>query len=176
VEIQISSSGYTAEAVLVVAFGTGDELVALLEKALEVEKAFESSAQWEAYVAAQTGDFQDMLFQMMAESQQHKVIVEQMISKVRTVHPVNLRDVPPREFNFRGKSDQEIMQDLKRTEELMASTYRRIRDALLESDTSRFIHPSDREDILEKLDFLISQEETHTMMVSSSMGMVRRIR
>jgi hypothetical protein len=159
-----------------VSLGTGDELVALLEKALEVEKAFESSAQWEAYVAAQTGDFQDTLFQMMAESQHHKTLVEQIISKVRTAHPINLKDVPAREFNFKGKSDQEIMQELKRTEELMANTYRRIRDAIQESDTSGFIASADRHDILEKLDFLVQQEEMHTMMVTSRMGKVERIR
>jgi hypothetical protein len=159
-----------------VAFGTGDELVALLEKALEVEKAFETSAQWEAYVAAQTGEFQDMLFQMMAESQQHKMLVEQIIGKVRTARPVNLKEVQAREFNFKGRSDQEIMQELKRTEELMASTYRRIRDSILESDTSRYIDAADKVVVVQQLEFLISQEEMHTAMVSSSMGMVRRIR
>ena len=157
-------------------FNTGDEVVALLEKALEVEKAFEASAQWEAYVAAQTGDFQDTLFQMMSESQHHKTMCEQLIGKVRTVHPFHLKDVTPREFNFKGKSDQEIMQELKKTEELMASTYRRIREAIIESDTSGFIDPADREEMIQMLDFLVGQEEMHTRMVSRRMGNVQRIR
>jgi hypothetical protein len=155
---------------------SGDELTALLEKALEVEKAFESSAQWEAYVIAQSGEFQDTLFQMMSESHHHKTLVEDMIRRVVTSHPVNLRDVPPREFNFKGKADQEIMIELKRTEELMANTYRRIKEAVANSNTSKFLSHADREFILKTLDFLVSQEETHTMMVTSRMGKVERIR
>ena len=157
-------------------FRTGDELVMTLKKALQIEEGFESVAQWEAYVTTQDEDFRKMMFQLLSDSERHKDMVEQMISKVNASNPRLATPLSPRVFNFSGKEDQEVMDELFKTENLMLNTYVLIREALTAGDIDRLIDPSDREFFLRTLNDMIKEEGVHASLVSSKRGKMVRIR
>lgn len=91
---------------------SADELANVLRKALQIEEGFETIAQWEAYVSTKNPDFQKMIFQMLSESENHKHLVEGMLARVKVTDPRNSMPLAPRTFNFSGKEDQEIMNEL----------------------------------------------------------------
>ena len=157
-------------------FRTGDELVMSLKKALQIEEGFESIAQWEAYVTTQDDDFRRMMFQLLSDSERHKGLVEQLISRVYVSDPRPATSVSPRVINFSGKEDQEVMDELFKTENLMLNTYLLIQEALTEGDIDRLIDPADKGFFLDTLKDLIKEEGIHASLVSSKRGKMIRIR
>lgn len=95
-------------------FKTGDELAAMLKKVLQIEEGFESVAQWEAFVTTQNDEFRKMLFQLPSDSERHKGLVEEMLSKVKVSNSRVLTPIPPHVFDFSGKEDEEVMDQLSK--------------------------------------------------------------
>ena len=157
-------------------FRNGDDLIMSLKRALQLEEGFESVAQWEAYVNTEDEAFRRMMFRLLSDSERHADLVEQMISKViasRTRQPTPLA---PRVFDFTGMEDEEVMDQLYKTENLMLSTYVLIKEALTEGGIDNLIDPPDKQFFLKTLSDLIAEESIHASMVSSKRGKVVRIR
>jgi hypothetical protein len=157
-------------------FRSGDELAAMLRKALQIEEGFESVAQWEAYVSTKDEDFRKMMFKLLSDSERHKDLVEQMLSRVKVSGPKMTGALAPRVFDFTGQEDQEVMDQLYKTENLMLTTYTLIKESLIESNVKEFIEPIDLEFILLTLSNLIKEEKIHATLVSSKRGKMVRIR
>jgi hypothetical protein len=155
---------------------SGDELANLLRKALQIEEGLESVAQWEAYISAKDYKFRKMIFEMLSESDENKAKIEELLSKVKVTGPREMRDLKPHVFNFAGKEDQEVMDELYQTELLMLNTYTLIREALVGADMNEFIETKDHESFMETLNSLIKKGEDHAAMASSHRGSVQRIR
>jgi hypothetical protein len=158
------------------AFRTGDELAETLHKALQIEEGFESVAQWEAYVNTQNDEFRKMVFQLLSDSARHKGLVEMMLSKVKVSSPRQSIPLKPRAFDFSGQEDQEVMDQLFKTENLMLNTYVLIKDGLTGGDLSHLIDPADKELFFGALNDLIRDEGIHASLVSSKRGKMVRIR
>ncbi len=156
-------------------FRTGDELVMSLKRALQIEEGFESIAQWEAYVTTQDDNFRRMMFQLLSDSERHKGLVEQMISRAHVSDPRQATPLSPRVIDFSGKEDQEVMDELFKTENLMLNTYLLIKEALTGGDIGQLIDPADEGFFSETLNNLIREEGIHASLVSSKRGKMVRI-
>jgi hypothetical protein len=157
-------------------FRTGDEFAETLQKALQIEEGFESVAQWEAYVSTQNDDFRKMIFQLLSDSARHKNLVEAMLSKVKVSNPKQSIPLKPRVYDFTGREDQEVMDQLLKIENLMLNTYLLVNEALIHGDLDSLIEPADKELFLGSLSVLIKDENTHASLVSSKKGKMIRIR
>ena len=124
-------------------FKSGDELAAMLKRALQILEGFESVAQWEAYVSTQDEDFRKLMFKLLSDSERHKNLVEQMLSKIKVSSPKQIMSLAPRLFDFTGKEDQEVMDELFKTENLMLNTYALIKESIVASNVKDFIEPAD---------------------------------
>ncbi|MGD0818620.1 MAG: hypothetical protein ABR986_09540 [Methanomassiliicoccales archaeon] len=82
----------------------------------------------------------------------------------------------PHIFNFEGKEDQEVMDELYQTVLLMLNAFTLIREALVDLNMDEFIDPKDQESFFAILNALIAKGEDHAAMASSHRGSVQRIR
>ncbi len=148
----------------------------MLKRALQIEDGFESVAQWEAYVITKDHEFRRMIFEMLAESAKHKVILGGLLKMVRVSDPGAIAPLAPAHFDFAGKENLEIMDDLYQTEILMFDTYTLIKESLHGADIEKLLLPGHKEHFMKMLNDLISDEGRHATMVSSHRGHVERIR
>ena len=155
---------------------SGDELANLLRKALQIEESLESVAQWEAYISAKDYKFRKLIFEMLSDSEINKSMIEELVNKVKISGPRETRALLPHTFDFGGKEDQEVMDELYLTELLMLNTFTLIREALVGVNLDEFIDPKDQESFMKTLNALITKGEDHAAMASSHRGSVQRIR
>jgi hypothetical protein len=155
---------------------SGDQLADLLRKALQIQKGLESVSQWEAYISATNFPFRKMIFEMLSESAKDKVMIEDLLSKVKVTGPGEIEAINPHIFNFEGKEEQEILDELYQTALLMLNTYTLIRETLIGVDLDEIIGPADREYFKSTLNTLVSKGEKQVAMVSVNRGSVKRIR
>lgn len=158
------------------AIKSGDELANLLRKALQIEQGLESVAQWEAYISAKDYKFRKMIFEMLSESENNKSMIEEMLKRVKVTGPHETGNITPHVYDFHGKEDQEVMDELYQTELLMLNTYTLINEALTGINLDELIEQKDQEFFLTTLNKLIARGEDHAAMASSHRGSVKRIR
>jgi len=155
---------------------TGEELAELLKRALQIEDGFESVGQWEAYVRTKDHEFRRMIFEMLAESAKHKGMVSDLLKMVNVSDKRQIAPLAPARFDFSGKEQLEIMDELYQTEILMLDTYSLINESLHGSDLDGLLLKGRREQFVKMLTELISDEGRHASMVSGHRGKVERIR
>jgi len=161
--------------VYMVEIRTTDELLTFLHKALEIELSFETMSQWESYINLKKDEFRDVVFELISESEKHRAIVEELISKVKSKNQQGVPSIRPREFNFKNKTEFEIMMELSRYEKLAYDIYKNIFDALKKSDMKNLFdeNPSS---IFSTLETLIREESDHQSKIANYVGKVERIR
>ena len=155
---------------------TGDELAELLKRALQIEDGFESVGQWEAYVRTKDHEFRRMIFEMLAESAKHKGMVGDLLKMVNVSDERQIVPLAPARFDFSGKEQLEIMDELYQTEVLMLDTYSLIRESLHGTNMDDLLLHGRKEQFAKMLTELIADEGRHASMVSSHRGKVERIR
>jgi hypothetical protein len=155
---------------------TGDELAELLMRAQQIEEGFESVGQWEAYVRTKDPEFRRMIFHMLAESAKHKVMIGDLLKMVSVSDRLQIASLSPTRFDFSGREQLEVMDELYQTELLMQDTYALIRESLSGADMDRLLLPGRKEAFLKMLNELRSDEEHHATMLSSHRGKMERIR
>lgn len=155
---------------------TGDELADLLLRAQQIEDGFESVGQWEAYVKTRDPEFRRMIFHMLAESAKHKTIIGELLQMVSVSEQPRIAPLSPNRFDFSGREQLEVMDDLYQTELLMQDTYSLIRESVSSSDIEKLLRPGRKEPFLRLLKELESDEGHHASLLSSQRGKVERIR
>jgi hypothetical protein len=155
---------------------TGDELAELLKRAQQIEEGFESVGQWEAYVITKDHEFRRMIFHMLAESAKHKVMIGDLLKMVSVSDQREISPLSPTRFDFSGREQLEVMDELYQTELLMQDTYSLIRESLLGADMERLLLPGRKELFLKMLNELDSDEGRHASMLSGHRGKMERIR
>ena len=155
---------------------TGDELAELLMRAQQIEEGFESVGQWEAYVRTKDPEFRRMIFHMLAESAKHKVMIGDLLKMVSLSGQLQITSLSPTRFDFSGREQLEVMDELYQTELLMQDTYSLIRESLSGADMDKLLLPGRKEAFLKMLNELRSDEEHHATMLSSHRGKMERIR
>jgi hypothetical protein len=159
------------------AIKSGDELAGFMRKALEIERGFESVAQWEGYVSVKDKEFRDVLFQLVSDSDGHARTVESLLEMVRTEDDYRGFPLHPRVLNFRGKDDVEVMTEISRIENVMFDMYSDIRDALKDSDISGFmVDTGDSVPFTTALNGLIEDEARHMSIISKYVRKLDRLR
>ncbi|HIH01396.1 TPA: hypothetical protein HA259_04860 [Thermoplasmata archaeon] len=155
----------------------GDDLAGYLQKALEIERGFETLSEWEGYVGVKEKELREVLFQLVTDSAQHGRTVETLLDMVRTTADFRGLPLQPRGFNFRAKGEAEIMNEISRTENIMFDLYSDIRDALRNSDmSSLLISPDDASSFMTSLDGLINDEARHISIISKYVRKLDRLR
>lgn len=155
---------------------TSDELLTFLQKALEIEASFESMSQWESYINIKKDEFRDVIFELISESEKHRAMVEELISKVKVNPQWQMPSIRPREFNFKNKTEFEIMMELSRYEKLAYDIYKNIYDALKKSDMTSLIKEGGSAPFFSTLELLINDESEHQSKIARYVGKVERIR
>ncbi|MDH7509330.1 MAG: hypothetical protein QHH00_08065 [Methanomassiliicoccales archaeon] len=154
---------------------TTDELLIFLQKALEIELSFETMSQWESYINLKKDEFRDVVFELISESEKHRAIVEELMSRVKMKNQREIPAIRPREFNFKNKTEFEIMMELSKYEKLAYDIYKNIYDALKKSDMKN-LFDGDPSSIFSTLDMLIKEESDHQSKIANYVGKVERIR
>lgn len=155
---------------------TGDELAELLMRAQQIEEGFESVGQWEAYVRTKDHDFRRMIFHMLAETAKHKVMISDLLKMVSVSDRLQIVPLSPTRFDFSGREQLEVMDELFQTELLMQDTYSLIRESLSGADMDKLLLPGRKEPFLKVLNELESDEGHHASMLSGHRGKMERIR
>jgi rubrerythrin len=159
----------------VVEIRTGEDLANFLRKALEIEAGFESVSQWEGYINVKKDEFRDVIFELISESEKHRNLVETMISKIRLSPRSEALPLHPHTFNFKNKTEFEIMMDLSKYEKLAYDTYFNIREALKHSNLDSLIEAKDVPFFFSTLDLLIRGEAEQSDHIANYVGRVERI-
>lgn len=152
-----------------------NELASFLKKGLEIERGFESMAQWEGYVQAKSDEFRDMLFTMISESEHHASMVTEMLTRI-DVTKMDTYGLRQQVFDFSQKEESEVTRDIAKTEKLALDLYTNIRDSLESSDTSNWLSVEDKSYFIGNLNKLIADETRHLYMATKNVGKVVRIR
>jgi rubrerythrin len=155
---------------LLVEIRTGEELANFLRKALEIEAGFESVSQWEGYISVKMDEFRDVVFELISESEKHRILVETMISKIKMSPGSESPPLKSPVFNFKNKTEFEIMMDLLKYEKLAYDTYLNIKEALIDSNLSGLLDEKDVPFFFSTLDVLIRDEAEHSDHIANYVG------
>ena len=155
---------------------SSEELHKLLTKALEIETGYEEMAKWEGYVTVKNPKYRETIFELISESGKHATLVEALLGLV--LIPKDYHPAPPRQmsFDFKGKSELEIMEILLHLEVVAYELYSDIKASVIASDMHGLILAEDQENFIKILEELIIDESHHKDLVSSHIGHVQRIR
>jgi len=156
-------------------FHTKGELINILRRALEIEKGFENLAQWEAYVQSKNDDFRNTIFTMISESEHHASMVEGMLKELGADldGKYGLKQMV---FDFSGKDEKEILNELAKTEKLALDTYSNLKKTLVGTDTGTWLPQSSRGYIIDTLIQLILDEEHHCEIANMQVAMLEKNR
>lgn len=155
----------------------GDELAGLLRKAHEIESGFESVVQWEGYVNVADSEMRAVLFELISDSNEHRRIVESLLAMARTSKDAGGPPLQPRTFNFKGKSDIEVMNEIAKVEKVMFDMYSDIRSAVDASDLKSLVSDAeDAERFVSHLNTLVEGEAKHMAIVARYVRKVDRLR
>jgi hypothetical protein len=155
---------------------TGDELAELLMRAQQIEEGFESVSQWEAYVRTKDPEFRRMIFHMLAETAKHRAVIGDLLQMVSVSEQPRIVPLSPTRFDFSGREQLEVMDELYQNELLMQDTYSLIRESLSGSDVENLLRPGQKEQFLKLLNELESDEGHHASLLSGHRGKMERIR
>lgn len=173
----IPDTGIPSTSDNLVAIKTPDELAGLIRKAHEIESGFEYVASWEGYVNVSDAEMRVLLFELISDSNEHRKTVESLLSMVKVEDDAGAMPLQPRSFNFKGKSDVELMNEIAKVEKLMFNMYSDIRSAIDSSDLESLLsRREDEERFKSLLDSLIEGEAEHMTLVSRYVRKVDRLR
>jgi len=153
-----------------------EELHKLLSKAFQIESEYETLAEWEGYISLGNPKYRDLLFELISDSEKHAAWVKDMLAMVTMPPGYMAPALPPASFDFKDKSEFDVLMELEKYEQLTLDLYSAIKGALARSDLKRMIREGDLEKMLRTLDDLISDETRHRDAVHSFVGQVRLIR
>ncbi len=153
-----------------------EELHKLLGKALQIESEYETLAEWEGYVSLSNPKYRDLLFELISDSEKHAQWVKEMLGMVVLPAGYKAPELPPASFDFKGRSEFDILMELERYEQLTLDLYNAIKGAVSRSDLKGKIKEGDLERMLRILDDLIADETRHRDAVHSFVGQVKLVR
>jgi rubrerythrin len=138
-----------------------EELLNHLWRCLEVEVVFESAAHWESHITIRKDDFRKLFSELMKDSAEHKMMVESLISMIKT--KAGTKDLPlrPRVFDFSKMTEVQILAELAGIEKLAKTIYKNIREAAEKSNLEELLHKDRITEFKTTLDRLISDETIH---------------
>jgi rubrerythrin len=154
------------------------EFLSLLGKAYWLESQFENIMQWQAYMTIKNDSYRNVLFQLSHDSEKHKGILLQLITHFENVTNKTLEEhsgMVEKEFNLKGKWDEEIITELLKNEYLALDIYTKLYSYTDKEFLKKIWKGSDSDLFFKQLEFLISEEKKHINLLTPLAGKLERI-
>jgi rubrerythrin len=155
-------------------FHSGLDLLAVLKKAREIERDFESIGEWEGYIENENQSVREGLLKIILDSQNHLEMVSSMISAVKVPESSIPDDSGSVSFSFPEDSIIDALEKILDKDRLAFRLY---------SDIDEALHTSKVEDLLSEgavpqfrkdLSYLIAAERNHIGLVADLMETVKK--
>lgn len=157
---------------------TQDEFVSLLGKAYWLETHFENIMQWQAYMTVKDDSYRNVLFTLSHDSEKHKGIIIQLISNFEGISTKTLEEhsgMKDKEFDLKGKWDEEIITELLKNEHLALDVYTKLHMYTDKEFIKRIWKGENSELFFKQLEFLIKEENKHINLLKPLAGKLERI-
>ena len=155
-----------------------DEFKSLLGRAYWLESQLELVTQWEAYMVFKKDEFREALFQISHDSENHKLILNKIFSKIEGLTPdeaIEYVQLKGKEFDFNGKWDEEIVTELLKHENLVLDIYTKLHDFSDANFIKQIWRDDDSDNFFKKLEFLITEEKKHVALLTPLAGKLERV-
>jgi hypothetical protein len=155
-----------------------NEFLSLLGKAYWLESQFENIMQWQAYMSVKNDSYRNVLFQLSHDSEKHKGIILQLITHFDDVTAETLEDhsgMVEKEFDLKGKWDEEIITELLKNEYLALDVYTKLHTYTDKDFIKKIWKGSDSELFFNQLEFLMNEEKKHINLLTPLAGRLERI-
>jgi rubrerythrin len=154
------------------------EFLSLLGKAFWLEAQFENVMQWQAYMTVKNDSYRNVLFQLSHDSEKHKGIILQLITHFEDVTSKTLEEhsgMVEKEFDLKGKWDEEIITELLKNEYLALDVYTKLHRHTDKDFIKKIWKGSDSDQFFKQLEFLINEEKKHINLLTPLAGKLERI-
>lgn len=155
-----------------------DEFLSLLGKAYWLETQFENIMQWQAYMTVKNESYRNALFTLSHDSEKHKAIILQFIEKFEGVTTTTLEEhagLKQKEFDLKGKWDEEIITELLKNEFLALDVYTKLYMHTDREFIKKIWKGTNPEEFFTQLEFLIKEEKKHINILTPLAGKLERI-
>ncbi len=157
---------------------TRDEFLSLLGKAYWLETQFENIMQWQAYMTIKKDTYRTVLFQLSHDSEKHKGILTQLITNFDDITPKTLEDhagMTHKEFDLKGKWDEEILTELLKNEYLALDIYTKLHMYTDKEFIQKIWKGNNSEQFFKHMEFLMNEEKKHINLLTPLAGKLERI-
>jgi hypothetical protein len=155
-----------------------DEFLSLLGKAYWLETQFENVMQWQAYMTVKNPSYRSTLFTLSHDSEKHKGIILQLISNFEGITTKTLEEhagLKEKEFDLKGKWDEEIIAELLKNEHLALDVYTKLYMHTDKDFIKKIWTGGDPELFFKQLEFLMKEEKKHINLLTPLAGKLERI-
>jgi rubrerythrin len=123
-------------------------------------------------------NYRNVLFQISHDSEKHKTILSQLITNFKDVTIKNLEEragLKEKEFDLKGKWDEEIISELLKNEHLALDVYSKLQMHTDKEFIKKIWKAKNPEQFFKQLEFLISEEKKHINLLTPLAGQLERI-
>jgi rubrerythrin len=155
-----------------------NEFLSLLGKAYWLETQFENIMQWQAYMSVKNDSYHNVLFQLSHDSEKHKGILVQLITHFEDVTTETLEEhsgMFKKEFDLKGKWDEEIITELLKNEYLALDVYTKLHSYTDKDFIKKMWKGTNSDLFFKQLEFLINEEKKHINLLTPLAGKLERI-
>jgi rubrerythrin len=134
--------------------------------------------QWQAYMTVKNDSYRNALFQISHDSEKHKSILTQLIMNFKNVTTKMLEDhagLKEKEFDLRGKWDEEIITELLKNEHLTLDVYTKLYRHTDKQFIQKIWKGKNSDLFFTQLEFLIKEEQKHINLLTPLAGKLERI-
>ena len=148
---------------------SGSDLLAMLKKAREIERNFESISAWEGYIEIEDQSIRDGLMKIILDSQNHLEMVSSMISAVKAPESSKIDDSVSVSFSFPEDSMAEALEKILEKDKIAFRLYSEIDEALVNSKIEDLLSEEAIPQFRKNISFLIAAERNHIKLVTDLM-------
>jgi len=155
-----------------------DEFFSLLGKAYWLETQFETIMQWQAYMNVKNESYRNALFTLSHDSEKHKGIILKFIEHFEGVSSATLEDragLKQKEFDLKGKWDEEIIAELLKNEYLALDVYTKLYLYTDKELIKKLWNGGQPQEFFTQLEFLMKEEKKHINILTPLAGKLERI-
>ena len=157
---------------------TQDEFLSLLGKAFWLETQFENMMQWQAYMSIKNDTYRNALFILSHDSEKHKELILKIIANFDGVSAKTLEEhagMQQKEFDMKGKWDEEIITELLKNEYLALDVYTKLYLHTDKGFLKKIWTGEHSEEFFSHLEFLMKEEKKHINILTPLAGRLERI-
>jgi len=154
------------------------EFLSLLGKAYWLETQFENISQWQAYMTVKDESYRNALFTLSHDSEKHKTILTELIANFEGITTETLEEhagLKQKEFDLRGKWDEEIITELLKNEYLALDVYTKLYMHTDRDFLQKLWIGENFELFFKQLEFLMKEEKKHINILTPLAGKLERI-